>query len=625
MKNMSTREATPSITGLSELDLIDEYLKENESAAPPQPLKLPGPPPPPRGMDLQELSPVTRPANPHPILVPRSTAPPLPCPLSQVHIGTNGMTSSHSSMSQQGAALSRRGRGPGARGMASPRVSAPSRGGVMQQRQTENEYLESILGASSTEANKTLPAVEIKECGPQVKRIKITVSLVTKDIPHRPHPHSLVGKDCADGVCVIRLNPRTSCRHSFSNLGIQCVRRKELEAALEKRRKQKIDPFNTGQSKSIEDIDMNVVRLCFQCELEIDNEDRVQLSPVVSNAIYDKKATTTSELKINRLNVVRGPCTGKTEIYLLCDKVQKDDIEIIFSSGQWEAKAEFAQTDVHRQIAIVFKSPPYQEQDITDEVVVNVFLRRLSDHMDSEPVQFTYMPQNQDPFEVHRKRKIKSDNKFNDRCTIAAQNMTIPEPPCSHQFNQLPFFSADLPQPELPHLAQGLDEIHYSSVPMDVKQEDNLCLDLVLDSTDFQALFTGISQALEGSAACSQLSGSSFPEQQGCRHPNAILSTGLNQDPNSNYALPGMDLNCNVPGDSRSQLDSHFYNDVCFNHYSSQLANGTHLPPLAHPHPQPLEPLLEDLATPAPQPLRPCDSEDPNIGLCVKTESHIEL
>lgn len=71
-----------------------------------------------------------------------------------------------------------------------------------------------------------------------------------------------------------------------------------------------------------------------------------------------------------------------------------DDIEIIFSLGNWEAKAEFAQTDVHRQIAIVFKSPPYQEQDVAGAVEVNVSLRRISDRMYSEPVKFTYLPYN---------------------------------------------------------------------------------------------------------------------------------------------------------------------------------------------------------------------------------------
>jgi len=43
-----------------------------------------------------------------------------------------------------------------------------------------------------------------------------------------------------------------------------------------------------GHSKSIEDMDMNVVRLCFQCELERKDGERIPLAPVVSNPIYDK-------------------------------------------------------------------------------------------------------------------------------------------------------------------------------------------------------------------------------------------------------------------------------------------------------------------------------------------------
>ena len=32
------------------------------------------------------------------------------------------------------------------------------------------------------------------------------VSLVTKDNPPKPHPHSLVGKNCKNGVCIINLD-----------------------------------------------------------------------------------------------------------------------------------------------------------------------------------------------------------------------------------------------------------------------------------------------------------------------------------------------------------------------------------------------------------------------------------
>jgi len=37
----------------------------------------------------------------------------------------------------------------------------------------------------------------------------VRVSLVTKDDPPKPHPHSLVGRDCSHGVCQVTINPST--------------------------------------------------------------------------------------------------------------------------------------------------------------------------------------------------------------------------------------------------------------------------------------------------------------------------------------------------------------------------------------------------------------------------------
>lgn len=310
-------------------------------------------------------------------------------------------------------------------------VEEPKERGMRFRYECEGRSAGSILGTSSTDTNKTQPAIEIQGPIDHIKKVTVTVSLVTKDLPHRPHPHCLVGKDCPNGtgICVISFNPHSNRRHSFANLGIQCVRRRELDVFLQKRKSLNIDPFQTGDTKGIEDMDMNAVRLCFQCELEWNDGRKDCLSPVVSNPIYDKKATTTSQLKISCLNQYRGPCTGKTEIYMLCDKVQKDDIEIIFRRGSWKANGEFAQTDVHRQIAIVFKTPPYQDQDITEEVEVSIALRRLSDQMESEPISFTYLPYNRDPYEVKRKRKIKSDISFRDKPCMTAENAPPAEQP----------------------------------------------------------------------------------------------------------------------------------------------------------------------------------------------------
>nr|4JHB_A Chain A, Transcription factor RelB [Mus musculus] len=100
----------------------------------------------------------------------------------------------------------------------------------------------------------------------------------------------------------------------------------------------------------------------------------------------------TSELRICRINKESGPCTGGEELFLLCDKVQKEDISVVFSTASWEGRADFSQADVHRQFAIVFKTPPYEDLEISEPVTVNVFLQRLTDGVCSEPLPFTYLP-----------------------------------------------------------------------------------------------------------------------------------------------------------------------------------------------------------------------------------------
>ena len=54
-----------------------------------------------------------------------------------------------------------------------------------------------------------------------------------------------------------------------------------------------------------------------------------------------------------------GCVTGNDEVYLLCDKVQKEDVMVRFfemnGNGEttWEAFADFGPTDVHRQVRMV--------------------------------------------------------------------------------------------------------------------------------------------------------------------------------------------------------------------------------------------------------------------------------
>lgn len=72
---------------------------------------------------------------------------------------------------------------------------------------------------------------------------------MTKDQPFRAHPHNLVGKEgCKKGVCTIVVeNPDMIC--SFTSLGIQCVKRKDVEESLKLRESIKVDPFRSEFSE----------------------------------------------------------------------------------------------------------------------------------------------------------------------------------------------------------------------------------------------------------------------------------------------------------------------------------------------------------------------------------------
>ncbi|XP_077439051.1 proto-oncogene c-Rel [Vanacampus margaritifer] len=266
----------------------------------------------------------------------------------------------------------------------------------------------SIPGANSTDNNRTYPSLQILNyCG----KGKVCVYLVTKNEPYRPHPHDLVGKDCKDGYYEAEFGPDRKVI-AFQNLGIRCVKKREVKDAILQRIKRGINPFNVPQEQLLqtEEYDLNVVRLCIQVFLQDDNSHYTRvLHPVVSNPIYDNRAPNTAELRICRINSNSGSVKGGDEIFLLCDKVQKDDIEVFFSSDGWEGKGSFSQADVHRQVAIVFKTPPFCNTSITESFTVHMQLRRPSDGEVSEPLDFRYLPDDKDPYGYNKKKRSRDN------------------------------------------------------------------------------------------------------------------------------------------------------------------------------------------------------------------------
>ncbi|XP_046387413.1 proto-oncogene c-Rel-like isoform X2 [Ischnura elegans] len=267
----------------------------------------------------------------------------------------------------------------------------------------------SIPGVNSTPENKTFPAIQV--VGYKGRAI-VVVSCVTKDPPYRPHPHNLVGKEgCKKGVCTVEMNSENMVC-TFSNLGIQCVKKKDIEEALKVREDIRVDPYRTGFAHRSQpsSIDLNAVRLCFQVFLEGSERGKFNqpLTPVVSDPIYDKKAM--SDLVICKLSDCTCSVAGGKEIILLCEKVAKEDIQIRFyeeSDGQlvWEGFGDFQPTHVHKQVAISFRTPRYKKLEVESSVKVCIQLRRPSDGATSEPLPFEFIPLDSDPIVLKRKRQ----------------------------------------------------------------------------------------------------------------------------------------------------------------------------------------------------------------------------
>ncbi|CAL8376795.1 unnamed protein product [Boreogadus saida] len=280
-------------------------------------------------------------------------------------------------------------------------IEQPKARGMRFRYKCEGRSAGSIPGEKTNDTTKTHPAIRVNNySGP----LRVRISLVTKNAPHKPHPHELVGKDCKQGYYEADLQARRV--HSFQNLGIQCVKKKDVTEAITCRLQTNNNPYNIPEAKVWEEeFDLNAVRLCVQATVTLATGETLSLEPVVSQPIYDNRAPNTAELKICRVNKHSGSCKGGDEIFLLCDKVQKEDIEVRFFKDSWEGKGSFSQADVHRQVAIVFRTPAYLDAHLGGPVLVKMQLRRPSDREVSEPMDFQYLPVDPDEYRLMEKRK----------------------------------------------------------------------------------------------------------------------------------------------------------------------------------------------------------------------------
>merc|ERR1711988_1021318 len=285
--------------------------------------------------------------------------------------------------------------------------------------QCEGRGAGALQGERSSPEKKTFPKIQIVGYkGPAV----VVVSCVThdSDVP-KTHPHNLVspasvGRDgCKKGVCTMNVN-NDEMSVEFPHLGIQCVRRRDIADALRQRQEIRVDPFRQGfgHVESPNSIDLNAVKLCFQVFLEnpkTPGKYTVILDPVISKPIFDAKAK--KELQIMDMSDNTAPADGGKKKIILCEKVSKEDIKVrFFDYNGWEEYADFGPSDVHKQYAISFKVPRYQNVNILQRQKVCVELVKSSDDTRSEEEEFWFTPVNGEMEKPAMETKVELTPKF---------------------------------------------------------------------------------------------------------------------------------------------------------------------------------------------------------------------
>ncbi|XP_012271308.1 nuclear factor NF-kappa-B p100 subunit isoform X2 [Orussus abietinus] len=273
---------------------------------------------------------------------------------------------------------------------------------------------------NGTGRRKNAPSVEIRNYSGEKAIVRCRLVTVSPD-RRLPHAHRLVRRDGnteQDDPHEIVVTAQNGYLAVFQGMGIIHTARKYIKEellrklkfdAVEKLRQKNMNITQLGvreetqvrmQAESAQKhMNLNSVALCFQGFVENQKGYLMPLTePVYSHPINNLKSALTGELKICRVDRTSGCCEGSDEVFILVEKVGKKNIKIKFFEQNeddqeiWSAYARFSELDVHHQYAIVFRTPPYKDLEITEPKDVFIQLERPTDGDCSLPIKFTYKP-----------------------------------------------------------------------------------------------------------------------------------------------------------------------------------------------------------------------------------------
>lgn len=338
---------------------------------------------------------------------------------------------------------------------------------------------------------------------------------MTKNEERRiPHAHHLVkreGNSETDRPYELEVSEANDWVATFHGMGIIHTAKKHIKDELVKKMKMEVLEKNRRADPSIGALtvreetqikmdaenaqkwmDLNSVALCFQAFVPNQYGILCPLTlPIYSHTINNLKSALTGELKICRIDKYVSSCDGGDEVFLLVEKVGKKNIKIKFFETDskdneiWSAYGRFSQLDVHHQYAIVFRTPPYRDREITSPREVFIQLERPTDGDCSEPMKFTYKPTDN----LHRKRprmsyseNVDFNNPIPPDTTMSKNSFATPVPALtsrdlSEEFRKLA--QERLPSGELEKFIANMDVNEYLELAKNGEPDydTDLCFD----------------------------------------------------------------------------------------------------------------------------------------------------
>ncbi|XP_031630227.1 embryonic polarity protein dorsal-like [Contarinia nasturtii] len=305
--------------------------------------------------------------------------------------------------------------------------------------ESEGRWSGSIHGENSTHDKTTYPSIEISNC---TGFVAICISCVTNEIRPKQHPHKLATKSLSNTGEIWRsVKIEASKVVEFKDLCVIFVKKQDIKKSLELRRRQNIDPTKGGWDQMMKPhlIDLHCVRLCFEVLLSKtgsyseNRNDWKSLGHVISKPILDKKSN--GLLKITEISSQKAPVTGGKQIILLCDKVKREDISVVFYEEDadrnqiWREEIQYKNSTtmkVHHQYAISFKTPRYDRFDFGGTRRTFIQLCRPSDGACSDPIAFEFTQVAQS-IQLRRKKQKKMSEELSKELLKSITKTKKPE------------------------------------------------------------------------------------------------------------------------------------------------------------------------------------------------------